>query len=186
MSHWKLGKCQLPIARICHLTYIAIRRREGTGPWSVGTTSARPSGPHARSRTAPLFTVALARPLILPGRSPSFSAVRAWQAVGRSSRRPGLTTGRQLDDLDVERAPAPSPLGQLLEGKPCTKRDTILPNGPAGTRPAAPATTAVVLGTPLQSPGLMRTEYETLRSAFGRQSANRPSTNQSVGGQTVC
>ena len=67
------------VVRICHLAYTAIRRREGTDPWSVGTTSARPSGPHARSRTAPFFAVALARPLILPGRSPSFSAVRAWQ-----------------------------------------------------------------------------------------------------------
>jgi RNA-directed DNA polymerase len=65
------GFCQqLPIARICHLAYTAIRRREGTDPWSVGTTSARPSGPHARSRTAPFFAMTLACPLILRVCSP--------------------------------------------------------------------------------------------------------------------
>src|SRR5262249_45506736 len=68
--------CQLPVARICHLAYIAIRRREGTDPWSVGTTSARPFGPHARSRTAPFFPMTLARPLIWR----RFSSVRAWLA----------------------------------------------------------------------------------------------------------
>src|SRR6516164_5008717 len=52
----KTTKWEFPIARICHLAYIAIRRREGTDPWSVGTTSARPFGPHARSRTAPFFS----------------------------------------------------------------------------------------------------------------------------------
>src|SRR5262249_56836123 len=39
------AKWELPIARISPLAYMAIRRREGTDPWSVGTTSARPSGP---------------------------------------------------------------------------------------------------------------------------------------------
>ena len=41
----KTAKWEFPIARISHLAYMAIRRREGTDPWSVGTTSARPSGP---------------------------------------------------------------------------------------------------------------------------------------------
>src|SRR5215510_3938630 len=58
---WKCETmCRLLVARICHLAYLAIRRREGTDPWSVGTTSARPSGPHARSRTAPFFPMTLA------------------------------------------------------------------------------------------------------------------------------
>src|SRR5215831_18586565 len=53
---WKCETiCQLLVARICHLAYLAIRRREGTDPWSVGTTSARPSGHNARSRTAPFL-----------------------------------------------------------------------------------------------------------------------------------
>ena len=49
-----MTKRQLPIARICRLAYTAIRRREGTDPWSVGTTSAGPSG-LTRSRTASSF-----------------------------------------------------------------------------------------------------------------------------------
>src|SRR5262249_38611315 len=59
--------CRLPVARICHLAYLAIRRREGTDPWSVGTTSARPSGHHARSRTAPFFSYDACAPRLFGG-----------------------------------------------------------------------------------------------------------------------
>ena len=93
---WKCETiCQLLVARICHLAYLAIRRREGTDPWSVGTTSARPSGPHARSRTAPFLSydacapAYLAAPLTLVlGRSRLAGAYRACRtAIGRTSNK---------------------------------------------------------------------------------------------------
>src|SRR5262245_8593343 len=68
------GKCGFVIARISRLAYRVIRRREGTDPWSVGTTSARPPGP----------TRDPGRLLILPNVTRGHFAAALSLALGRS------------------------------------------------------------------------------------------------------
>src|SRR5215467_271012 len=76
----KTAKWGFPIARICHLAYIAIRRREGTDPWAVGTTSARPSRPPREIPDGPFLCYDTCRALILQVRPPWCPAVCAWRA----------------------------------------------------------------------------------------------------------
>src|SRR5262249_26053134 len=79
----KTAKWEFPIARISHLAYMAIRRREGTDPWSVGTTSARPSGPPREIPDGPLSLLSRLR-------------ARSFCGCGHLGARPFALGGRIL------------------------------------------------------------------------------------------
>src|SRR5215467_13718821 len=94
LSGLKTAKWECPIARICHLAYIAIRRREGTDPWSVGTTSARPSGPPREIPDGPFLCYDTCRAhfagaaTLVPGRLRLAGAHCACRtAIGRTSNK---------------------------------------------------------------------------------------------------